>query len=135
MYELFLAGTKLPVLPENLKEQRSRDNKKYHVLNLGDVIAPGKAGLKQWTISSVFYGDEAYSPQSYRDHLNQLLESDAPFELILNRFNEDGSLAFQSENLSVLMESLAFEDKEGEPGTLYFTVKLVEYRPFGAVVV
>lgn len=41
LYEMYLDGKKLPVLPENQKEKCSRDNKKYDVLNLGEVVRPG----------------------------------------------------------------------------------------------
>ena len=134
LYEMYLDGKKLPVLPENQKEKCSRDNKKYDVLNLGEVVRPGKRKLRQWSISSVFYGDEEYSPDAYRQHLEQLLEKEVPVEFIYHRYQEDGAIAFQTKNVDVVVERLEFEDREGEPGTLYFTVKLLEYRPFGAVV-
>ena len=82
----------------------------------------------------MFYGDEEYSPDAYRQHLEQLLEKEEPVEFIYNRYQEDGAIAFQTKNIDVVIESIEFEDREGEPGTLYFTVKLLECRSFGAVV-
>ena len=133
MYEMYLDGMALPILPENLKEQVSKDNKTYNVLNMGEVILGGKIGLRTWQINSVFFADGDTAPSVYREHLEKLRDSEEPFNFILNRWNDDGSLAFNTD-CEVLISDCTFEDKAGEPGTLYYSLKITEYRPFGAVV-
>ncbi len=133
MYELYLDGLELPILPENLKEQVSKDNKTYDVLNMGEVILGGKIGLRIWQINSVFFADGDTAPSVYREHLEKLRDSEEPFNFVLNRWNDDGSLAFNTD-CEVLISDCTFEDKAGEPGTLYYSLKITEYRPFGAVV-
>ena len=133
VYELYLDGLELPILPENLKEQVSKDNKTYDVLNMGEVILGGKIGLRIWQINSVFFADGDTAPSVYREHLEKLRDSEEPFNFVLNRWNDDGSLAFNTD-CEVLISDCTFEDKAGEPGTLYYSLKITEYRPFGAVV-
>ena len=107
--------------------------KTYDVLNMGEVILGGKIGLRIWQINSVFFADGDTAPSVYREHLEKLRDSEEPFNFVLNRWNDDGSLAFNTD-CEVLISDCTFEDKAGEPGTLYYSLKITEYRPFGAVV-
>lgn len=133
LYELYLDGLAMPILPENLKEQAKINNHTYDVLNIGEVILGGKTGLRTWQISSVFFADGDTAPSAYREHLEQLRDGGQPFNFVLNRWNDDGTLAFNTD-CEVLLSSCTFEDKAGEPGTLYYSLNLTEYRDFGAVV-
>lgn len=133
LYEIYLGELKLPLLPENLKESRQKNNKKYDILALGQVIKPGRAQLRTWNIKSTFYHEDIDVTKA-RDYLNSLLDVDKkgvkPIRFIVNRYNQDGSLTFDTNTL-VLIDNLDFEDKAGEVGDLNYEIKLSEYKDFG----
>ena len=53
-----------------------------------------------------------------------------PITFRVARTLKDGSIVFNI-NTKVLIESIEWEDRKGEPGDLYYTIKLIEYKPFG----
>jgi len=133
MYEIYIGNLKLPLLPEALKEDIKRDNKHYTILALGEVIKPGRAKLKTWTIKSTFYHEDIDVTKA-RDYLTSLVNSEKlsikPVRFIVNRYKDDGTLTFDT-NCLVLIDSISFEDKAGEVGDLNYEIKLVEYKEFG----
>ena len=133
MYEIYIGSLKLPLLPENLKEDLKRDNKHYTILALGEIIKPGRAKLRTWTIKSTFYHEEIDVTKA-RDYLTSLVNSEKlsikPVRFIVNRYKDDGTLTFDT-NCLVLIDSISFEDKAGEVGDLNYELKLVEYKEFG----
>ena len=134
-YEITLGEMKLPILPENLKEICQMDNKKYNTFGSGERILPGKEKLHTWTISSYFPVDGAVAPSRYREYFTSLVQREdnklpEPIDFVVVRFNEDGSDMLPV-NTSVLFESMEWEDRKGEPGDIYYTFKLIEYKEFG----
>ena len=140
MYVVWLADKKLPILPENLKESFQIDNKKYETFGAGERVLPGMEKLHTWTISSYFPADGEVAPAEYREHYTKLVHRDydpknapepiTPVELSVIRFYEDGS-AMATLLVDVLFESIEWEDRKGEPGDIYYTFKLIEYKNFG----
>ena len=133
MYEIYIGSLKLPLLPESLKEDIKRENKHYTILAAGEVIKPGRAKLRTWTIKSTFYHEEIDVTKA-RDYLTSLVNSEKlsikPIRFIVNRCKDDGTLTFDT-NCLVLIDSISFEDKAGEVGDLNYELKLVEYKEFG----
>lgn len=142
MYQVNLGEKILPILPENLKESVQIDNKKYDTFG-GEMSLPGKAKLHYWTISSYIPFDSELSPTEFKNYIDGLVlrnygeENTTPIEPIIFAVarvleKEDGieEIIFNT-NKKVLIDSVEWEDRKGEPGDLYYTIKLVEYRKFG----
>lgn len=136
---MFLGTLKFPILPENLKEMIQIDNKKYDILGLGERVKPGKMKLHTWTVSSYFPADGVKPVKDYKKYIDDLVIRDytgilppEPIEPVgfkLVRILPDGGLDFDI-NCYVLIESIEWEDRQGEPGDLYFSIKLIEYKKF-----
>lgn len=133
MYEIYIGSLKLPLLPENLKEDIKRENKHYTILATGEVIKPGRVKLRTWSIKSTFYHEDIDVTKA-RDYLTSLVNSEKlsikPVRFIVNRYKDDGTLTFDT-NCLVLIDSISFEDKAGEVGDLNYELKLIEYKEFG----
>lgn len=133
MYEIYIGSLKLPLLPENLKEDIKRENKHYTILATGEVIKPGRVKLRTWSIKSTFYHEDIDVTKA-RDYLTSLVNSEKlsikPVRFIVNRYKDDGTLTFDTNRL-VLIDSISFEDKAGEVGDLNYELKLIEYKEFG----
>ena len=133
MYELYLGELKLPLLPESLKESGSKDNKKYNILAIGEVVRPGRAKLRSWTINTTLEHTEI-DVTGARDYIMRYVSSDTegtkPFRFILNRRNDDGTLTFDTNTL-VIIDSYDFTDVAGQVGDLDISLKLIEYKEFG----
>lgn len=133
-YEIWLADVKLPILPENLKEIVQLDNKKYDTFGAGERALPGKEKLHAWTISSYFPADGDISPSEYREHFTKLVHKEdgslpEPVSFAVMRFGADG-IDTLPVNAKVLFEQIEWEDRKGEPGDIYYTFKLIEYKKF-----
>lgn len=133
MYEIYIGALKLPLLPESLKEDIKKDNKKYKILALGEVVKAGRVKLRTWGIKSTFYHEDIDVTKA-RDYLTSLVSSEKlgtkPIRFIINRYKDDGTLTFDT-NCLVLIDSITFEDKAGEVGDLNYDIKLIEYKEFG----
>lgn len=133
-YEMTLGEMKLPILPENLKEICQMDNKKYDTFGAGERVLPGKEKLHTWTVSSYFPADGAIEPSRYREYYTSLVQREdnklpEPIDFFIVRYNENGSDMLPI-NTPVLFESMEWEDRKGEPGDIYYTFKLIEYKEF-----
>ena len=143
MYQISLGGKKLPILPENLKETVQVDNEKFDIIGSGEMTLPGKAKLHTWTISSYIPFDNEMSPTEFKSFIDKLILRDygkgdaAPIEpitfyiarILKKEGSEEEEIIFKT-NKKVLIESVEWEDRKGEPGDLYYTIKLIEYKPF-----
>lgn len=130
IYEIYLGELKLPFLPENLKESIKRDNKKYNILCLGEIVKPGRRNLRTWDLKSIFFHEDIDVTRA-RDYINSLIDEKGikPVRFIVNRYNDDKSITFDTNTL-VLIDAIEWEDKAGEVGDLNFNIKLIEYRAF-----
>lgn len=134
VYDIILGEMNLPVLPENLKESFQMDNEKYDIVGMGERVKTGREKLHTWTISSYFPADGDIAPSKYREYYTGLIHKEdgslpKPIDFDVVRLNEDGSDMIPI-NVMVIFESIEWEDRKGEPGDLYYTFKLLEYKPF-----
>lgn len=96
--------------------------------------------LHTWTISSYFPADGEVPPAEYRNYYTNLVHREydpktapepiKPVEFSVIRFYEDGR-AMATLLADVLFENIEWEDRKGEPGDIYYTFKLIEYKNFG----
>ena len=138
MYEIMLGDMSLPILPEDLKEIFQLDNKKYDTFGVGERVLPGLEKLHTWTISSYFQADGTISPSEYRRYYTSLVHKEdgslpKPVDLSVIRYGEDGTDMIPVD-ARVLFESMEWEDRKSEPGDIYYTFKLIEYKPFSSKV-
>ena len=138
MYEVVLGEMGLPILPEDLKEVFQLDNKKYDTFGAGERVLPGMEKLHTWTISSYFPADGKIPPSEYRRYYTGLVHKEdgslpKPVDLSVIRYGEDGTDMLPV-CASVLFESIEWEDRKSEPGDIYYTFKLIEYKPFSTKV-
>jgi len=132
MYNMYLSQEldketlvlKFPVLPEEIEIKCDVDNKKYNVLELGDVLRAGKKGLKNFTLSSYFPADE--DPNVYVKIIEKMVENEKPIRFIANRMN--GNQFDYDSNLLILIDSFSHKEEGGEVGDIYFNYKFTEYR-------
>ena len=137
LYHMRLSDIAIPILPETLKEMIQMDNDKYDIVGLGERVRPGKEKLHTWTISSYFPSEGEISPKEYKEKIEKIVlrdysknvDSIKPVRFAVARELENGTIIF-SINADVLIESIEWEDRKGEPGDLYYTIKLIEYKPF-----
>lgn len=137
LYRMYLGEIRLPILPENFKEMIQIDNKKYDTFGKGERALPGKEKLHTWIVSSYFPCDGEIPPAEYKRAIEGLIRRDygknpepiKPINFILARELEDGTIIFGIDSYA-LIESIEWEDRKGEPGDLYYTIKLIEYKDF-----
>lgn len=138
-YRMSLGGLEIPILPENFKESVQIDHKKYDTFGVGERILPGKLKLRTWSISSYFPADGEKSPKEWKNLIDGWVNLDqkgqsTPVGFILAREEKGGKIIFGI-HTDVLIESIEWEDRNGEPGDLYYTIKLVEYKEWNTKVV
>lgn len=129
----------LPILPENLKESLQMDNETYDTFGVGERVLPGLVKLRSWSISSYFPADGEPAPSEYQKYYTSLVyvedgKTPQPVEFSVIKFTEDGT-AMLPINADVLFDAIEWEDRKGEPGDIYYTFKLTEYKAFGTKVV
>lgn len=144
MYLMRLGKYQLPILPENMKEHIQMDNKAYNILGLGERVDPGPIKLRTWTLSSYFPADGKESPATLRAYYNDLIGASdrnskntkmlEPITFTVQRKLDENTISIAQQS-RVIIESIEWEDRAGEPGDLYYTIKLKEWKPFGGKIV
>lgn len=121
----------LPVLPQTVRITNGSMNKKVDIAGLGEVIikqdrpaygiefesffpAAGFPGLPNSSIAS---------PLTLKDKILDFKNSDKPSHLIITGTNI---------NIYVTVEDFPFEERGGDVGTIYYTLRLKEYREVAA---
>lgn len=138
-YYMSLGGLDIPILPENFKESVQIDNKKYDTFGVGERILPGKLKLRTWSVSSYFPADGVIPPKECKNFIDDciLLQqkgNEKPLKFVLAREKINGEIIFGL-HTEVLIDNIEWEDRNGEPGDLYYTIKLVEYKEWDTKVV
>lgn len=124
---------KIPVNPEEPVIQRPTNHKKYEVLGLGEIVVPKKPSLKTVSWECFFPQDTGASyvnsgarePEYYVDFFEKALEKEQVGRLVITR---SGSY---DTNMKCLVASFETKDRGGEPGDVYYSLELEEYRPYG----
>ena len=139
MYNMYLSQEtnnetmvlKLPALPEEIEIKCDVDNKKYNVLEFGDIIKAGKRGLKSYSLSSYFPAEDG--PEVYISIIEKMIDNQLPIRFIINRV-ANNRFAYDS-NISILIDSFSFKEEGGEVGDIYYSFKFTEYREHKAKVI
>lgn len=136
MYTMFLLVDTLeipiPVLPEKLKVSSPGKNQTATVLELGEVLQLRKRGLRSVEWESVFPAasgpyvtgtlpvplNAVRAIQKARDSLKPLR-----FLLLGNDLDINASFG---------VDDFSYEERGGEPGDLYYSIKLTEWKNYAA---
>ncbi len=133
MYVVFgRKKAKIPVNPEEVEVQYPTDHKTYDVLGIGQIVVPRKPSLKAVSWEGFFPGDldaayvnsGACSPGWYVKQFEKAMKKKQKCRLIIVR---SGSY---DTNMKCVVSDFQTKDKGGEPGDIYYSVKLTEYRSY-----
>jgi len=129
---LIAGGTEIPipVLPEELSVSSGGKNEKTTVIGLGEIVLPRKKALLEVSWDSFFPKRKApyvtgslVDPISAIRKLQKARDKKKPLRFLLVGADLDI-------NRSMLVESLTYQEKGGEPGDIYYSIKLVEYKEY-----
>lgn len=147
-----LSTIRIPVNPEKYGYDHPGDVNTYNVLGLGEVVQPRTPKLFELSWDGVFPGSPDYpgvatrgkfeEPRFYIDAFLRFQRSGLPVQFTAVRAMEDGTLFSATSNADiktqVIVEDFSYEERGGETGDFYYTIKLREYRNYlpqgGAVV-
>lgn len=118
----------LPMLPEKIAFSSVADNTEYSIIELGNIVIPGDPKLQAISFSSIF------PSMDYVEKINSIMEDKEIFRLILTREDLSGNDLGEINILAVIKE-FKYEEKGGEIGTIFYDLKLSQYRPFGIKVI
>ncbi len=124
---------KIPVNPEEPVIRRPTSHKKYEVLGLGEIVVPRKPSLKTvswesffpWDTGASYVNSGAREPGYYVELFEKAMEKRQVGRLVITR---SGSW---DTNMRCLVAGFETKDRGGEPGDVYYSLELEEYRPYG----
>ena len=130
---------RLPVNPEAFKIKIPSKNETSSIIGLGDITRIAEAGLREISFSGFLPSDaqgehvltkgEFCEPTVYLDFWAQIKADKKPFTFIVNRFLPD-SKRIHDTNMEMTLEDYEVDEKGGEPGDFYYSLKLRQYRPY-----
>lgn len=114
-----------PELPEEIEIKFSSNNIKYNVLAIGDVIAIGEKGLRDFTIKSLF---PAKNAKIYIEKIEKMINNKKPMRFM---FSGNNKLNYENTNISVVIDEFSYKE-EGGDDDVSFTLKFTEFREYKA---
>lgn len=126
---------RLPVNPTEVTITMSGESTSYNLINKGEVIIPRNTKLRTVEFSSFFprnsymsgtVGDSWYKPEGYVRFFTSLLDEKVVFRLVINRWDVDTEMFDTS--FDAIITGFTITDKGGEPGDIYYTLTISEYR-------
>lgn len=118
----------IPVLPAKLNVSSPGKNERVTVLDLGEVLLLRKKGLRILSWESFFPADSApYTTGQVRDPISiiqaiqKARDSKTPVRFLITGTDLDC-------NIRMGIESFEYEERSGELGDLYYTIKLYEWK-------
>lgn len=122
---------KLPVNPEEIEIKRPTDHNTYHTLGKGEIVVQRRPSLQaaSWDgffpdAAAPYVNSGAKSPGDYVNDFEKAMKSRQKCRLIITR---DGQF---DTNLRCIISSFTTKDKGGEPGDIYYSIELMEYRDY-----
>lgn len=120
----------LPVLPESLEISSPGDNETTKVMGIGEINIIRKRSLREFSISSHFPKHDApyvtgelLEPIEYVKAIQAQRDKLKPL-----RFSLEGSDL--DINIQVSIDDFSYEERGGEVGDIYYTLKLKEWRDY-----
>ncbi len=135
-YSIFLRfqaqKVKIPVNPTEIGIQRPTDNQTYDILGTGEIVVPRNPSLKvvSWDsffpkdLSAPYVNSGAKKSEFYVRCFERALREKQILRLIISR-----SGCFDT-NMRCIVSSFETKDKGGEPGDIYYSLELQEYKSY-----
>lgn len=134
MYLILQNGTELsiPVLPDKLKVSSPGKNKNATVLGIGEVLRLREKGLRSMSWESHF---PAHGAPYVSGRLTSPISLVRAIQGARDRKETVRFLLLGADldiNTTMGVESFDYEERGGEPGDLYYSIKLTEWKAHGA---
>lgn len=120
----------IPVLPPKLKVTSSGNNDKATVLELGDILILRKKGLRSITWDSFFPVNDApfvtgrlSAPLDIVQAIQAARDTLEPVRLLITGTDLDI-------NVRMGVETFDYEERSGELGDFYYSIKLTEWKDY-----
>ena len=132
IYLKFGRKIKIPVNPEEISITHPSNNKTFEVLDKGEIVVPMPPGLTEVSFDSFVsnndepFTDGSISPKAFVKALKKARDGKVKGRLIISR-----SGLFDT-NMRCIIEEFTTTDKGGEPDDIYYSIRLKEYRSYGA---
>lgn len=134
-----IRSLRIPVNPEKYGTEYPGETQTYNVLGLGEIIQARTPKLFDLSWEGVFPGSPDYpgvttrggfkGPKFYIDEFLRYQRSLLPVWFTAIRAMEDGTPIF-STTAQVIVEDFSYEERGGETGDFFYTIKLKEYRDY-----
>lgn len=123
----------LPVNPESINLESPFTINSLKIASLGDVSIPGERGLKSISIDSFFPRDYNTSYCEYEDFVEPWSFVEKFENWRDTRKNVRLIISGTPISLPCYIEEFTIEaEKSGAPGDIYYSMKLIEYKPMQA---
>lgn len=122
---------KLPAVPEEIEISQDIGNKKYALLNLGEITRYGDIGLQTFDIKSYF--PFSMSPDTCVTIIKNMITNKLPVRFIMERELYGNILS--DINIEAVIDSFTYSEEGGETGDIYYTLKFTEYKKHEAKVI
>lgn len=141
MYYMYLDTTQIPIPPESMRTKINNKNQTIDLLGKGEVNLLKKPGLTEITFKFLLPNSSYPFNQSllmgfqrapfYVDQLEALKTSMQPFQFIVVRMKENGSM-INITNIKVTLEEYTLEEDASNGYDMYANVSLKKYVDWGA---
>lgn len=122
---------RLPVNPEELEISHPTDNQDFNVIGVGQVVVPRKPSLRKISWESWFpsvYSDPYVAgtdtPEEWHYFLTTAMQKQVVIRCIISRSG------LYDTNVSCVVEDFTTTDKGGEPGDIYYSLTLREWKDY-----
>lgn len=138
IYLRFGKKLKIPVNPETIEIKYPSNHKEYDVLGIGQIVVPRKPGLKEVSWEGFFPGTDnadpyitrgIKSPKVYVRQIEKAMKGKQTGRLIISRSG------LYDTNMRCIISEFVTKDKGGEPGDMYYSITLKEYREYSPQIV
>lgn len=142
-YSFYLGSTLLPVAPESLKVKIKGNNKKYSLINEGEINVLKAPGLTEIEFDALIPNakqsfaqyDSFHKADYYLSILEGYKASKSSFQFIVTRTLGQGNSLFNT-NITVSLEDYTIKEDAKNYGTdVVVSIKLKQYKEFATKVV
>lgn len=131
IYLKFGRSIQIPVNPEEIEITHPSNNVTHDVLGVGEIVVPKMPGLSEITWESFLPGDDSdpyvsdyIDPETFVRRILRSKENKDTGRVVITR-----SGLFDT-NMRCIVSDFTIRDKGGEPGDIYYSITLQEYRDY-----
>ena len=127
----------LPINPEELEPTQAASNTDINIIGLGKTTRKGEPGLISLKIDSFFPAPNSYfytgvKPLTCVDFIKEIWNADNVNNNVA-KFVTSGLP--KNLNMYFVIENFTYDSKAGEEEDIYYSLKIKQYKPYGAKIV